>query len=387
MLGLAELESLYGAERIRPVGDGALLDVDASDINFSRLGGTMKVARILAVRPTTNWPELFDFLYESMPAHLDSLPDGTFNLGVSTYALDVTVPELNRNLLKLKKLIKAKHPVRIVPNKTNELNSAQVLHNKLTHRGGWELLFYRDGQQTYLAQTMFVQDIEAYAARDQARPKRDARVGMLPPKLAQIIINLATGQLESREKLVSRDSKLETILDPFCGTGVILQEALLMGYGTLGSDIEPKMVDFTQQNLDWLNKFTGFSGILQSLAVADATKHQWQSFNFVASETYLGRAFTSAPSPSLLKQNLNDVNTILSKFLKNMSKHTKSGLRLCLAIPAWKSAGQTVNLPLLANLTEMGYNRIALKHVPFDELVYARAGQFVGRQLVLLERI
>ena len=79
--------------------------------------------------------------------------------------------------------------MRIVPNKALDLSSAQVLHNKLTHRGSWELLLVRGGDKTYLAQTLFVQNIEAYAARDQARPKRDARVGMLPPKLAQILIN------------------------------------------------------------------------------------------------------------------------------------------------------------------------------------------------------
>jgi hypothetical protein len=45
-----------------------------------------------------------------------------------------------------------------------------------------------------------VQDIDAYAERDFERPMRDAFVGMLPPKLAQIMLNLAVGEefLESR---------------------------------------------------------------------------------------------------------------------------------------------------------------------------------------------
>lgn len=63
--------------------------------------------------------------------------------------------------------------------------------------------------------TSFVQDIESYTARDQARPMRDARVGMLPPKLAQIIINLALSNNDITE-----------VLDPFCGTGVVLQEGI-----------------------------------------------------------------------------------------------------------------------------------------------------------------
>ena len=46
-LGLAELESLYGAEHVRPLAGHALLDVPAEDIDFRRLGGTIKVARTI----------------------------------------------------------------------------------------------------------------------------------------------------------------------------------------------------------------------------------------------------------------------------------------------------------------------------------------------------
>ena len=76
-----------------------------------------------------------------------------------------------------------------------------------------------------------VQNISAYAMRDQKRPKRDAFVGMLPPKLAQIMINLALGDQEPKDKL---------LLDPFCGTGVLLQEALLMGLKVYGTDLSQK---------------------------------------------------------------------------------------------------------------------------------------------------
>src|SRR6185503_10002944 len=99
-----------------------------------------------------------------------------------------------------------------------------------------------------LAQTLFVQDIEAYGARDQARPARDARVGMLPPKLAQIMLNLSAGPLRASAEELAR----LRVLDPFCGTGVILQEALLMGYSVLGTDIDERMVDYSRRNIKWL---------------------------------------------------------------------------------------------------------------------------------------
>ncbi|MEX1995303.1 MAG: DNA methyltransferase, partial [Candidatus Saccharimonadales bacterium] len=295
-LGLAELESLYGPENIRPINYGAVLDIPAEEINFKRLGGTIKTARILKVLDSSDWVSAITYLNKVIPEHLQYI-DGKLTLGISVYGLEVALPQLNRDLLELKKAIKKTgKPARIVPNKNLQLNSAQVLHNKLTHKGGWELLLVRDGNQTILAQTLFVQDIEAYGARDQARPKRDARVGMLPPKLAQILINLANPQEGAR------------ILDPFCGTGVILQEALLMGYHALGTDIDKRMVEYTKQNLEWLvRQYPSTEGHV-SIEIGDATNYKWPKFSAVASEVYLGRPLNGLPDEAGLKQIVSDVN-------------------------------------------------------------------------------
>ena len=56
----------------------------------------------------------------------------------------------------------------------------------------------------------------AMLIRDQNRPKRDARVGMLPPKLAQIMINLANpeaGSLDTRPVLRNWSNFTRSIID------------------------------------------------------------------------------------------------------------------------------------------------------------------------------
>lgn len=394
-LGLAELESLYGAAHLRPLPGAALLDIPAGEINFKRLGGTLKVAQLLNALPSSSWRSAYDYLASNIPKHLQSLPEGTFTLGISVYGLDVNEKKLGADLLSLKKIIKTSgRSVRIVPNKALELNSAQVLHNKLTHRGAWELLLVRDQGQTYLAQTFFVQDIEAYAARDQARPKRDARVGMLPPKLAQIIINMAVGQVERITYSGQRIEKEGTLhakrytlrlLDPFCGTGVILQEALLMGYHVLGSDIDPRMVDYAQANIQWLvEKYPAIEGQVV-IEAADATTHQWPRFSAVTSELYLGRPLGALPQPSKLREIVMDVNTITKKFLANLAPQLKVGQSLVLAVPAWKTKSGFEHLPLLDNLTSLGYNRKSFVHAKNDQLIYSREGQIVARELLILE--
>ncbi len=375
-LGLAELESLYGAEHIQPSGEVAQLDIPAEEINFKRLGGTIKTARVLGTLPGSDWQSAASYLKDMIPKHLQYV-EGKLTLGVSVYGLPVSVQKLNQDVLEIKKIIKKTgKPVRVVPNKALELNSAQVLHNKLTHKGGWELLLVRDGQQTIVAQTLFIQDIEAYGARDQARPKRDARVGMLPPKLAQIILNFNNTPAGGR------------ILDPFCGTGVILQEALLMGYHVLGTDIDPRMVEYSKANLEWLVRQYPRTESGAAVETGDATSHQWPGFSAVASEVYLGRPLNSLPPSDQLREIVNDANTITRKFLQNLSKQLKSGQKVSLAVPAWRKAdGALVRLPLIDQLTDLGYNYVDLKHVPRGDLIYFREDQVVARQLLRLEKI
>jgi len=383
-LGLAELESLYGAEHLKPLAGTALLDIPADDIDFRRLGGTIKVARLLSVIDSTSWKDLAKYLIDNVPQHMQYQPEGKFTLGLSVYNLAVPLKQIEATLLEIKKLIRQSgKPVRVVPNKAPALNSAQVLHNKLTHKGAWELIFIKDGRRTLLAQTLFVQDIEAYGARDQARPARDSRVGMLPPKLAQIMLNLAVGRLTEEIE----DKTRIRVLDPFCGTGVILQEALLAGFSVLGTDIEPKMVDYTRRNLKWL--FEQQPGLEGSVAVelADATGFSWPGFTTVASELYLGRPLNSLPAPDKLKEIVSDVNLITKKFLKNLAPQLKPGRTICLAVPAWRRpTGQLIHLPVIDQLTDMGYNYSDLKQVGRDQLVYFREDQIVARQLLRLER-
>jgi tRNA G10 N-methylase Trm11 len=391
-LGLAELERLYGAEHLRPIDGAALLDIPAEEVNFQKLGGTIKVARILTVLEETGWPGLAGYLTEKIPEHLKNLPDGKFTLGLSAYGIKVSPKEIGRTGLEIKKAIKQSgRPIRIVPNKTAVLNSAQVLHNKLTRRGAWELILVRDGKRTILAQTLFVQDIEAYGARDQARPFRDAKVGMLPPKLAQILINLAVGTPHPEKSgRWDKDDGLSMYLiaDPFCGTGVVLQEALLMGYSVYGTDKDPRMAEYTRKNLQWLiAKYPIVVG-RTVIETADATVYKWPGFSAIVSETYLGRPLNKLPAETALKQIISDTNTVIKKFLENLhpqlipEKH-----KVCLAVPAWRRPdGSLIKLPLIDHLTDMGYNYLDLKNVRRDELVYFREDQVVARQLLIIRK-
>lgn len=389
-LGRAELESLFGADVMRPIADYAvLLDIEPASIDFTRLGGTVKFAKLLTILDTTQWNDIEKFLKQAVPQHAAELPEGKLKLGLSTYGMDVPVTRINATALSVKKVIKAAgRSVRVVPNTEPALNSAQVLHNGLTRELGWELIFIKDDAKTVVAQNIAEQDIDAYAARDQARPKRDSKVGMLPPKLAQTLINLGSGQIDLQDPACGPGtSKGKTVLDPFCGTGVVLQEAALMGYDAYGSDIDERMVEYSQTNLDWLGEHFAHPPFTYWVEAGDATTFQWlRGFDFVASETYLGRPFSSPPAPELLEETMQTTNLIFKKFLHNIHDQTKPGFRLALAVPAWSTKNGFKHLRSLDNLAELGYNRLSFVHAEDKDLIYHREGQIVGRELIVLVR-
>jgi tRNA (guanine10-N2)-dimethyltransferase len=199
---------------------------------------------------------------------------------------------------------------------------------------------------------------------------------MLPPKLAQIIVNLSAPQEGS------------AVLDPFCGTGVVLQEALLMGFEAYGTDLDERMIEYSHANLEWLEELPQYDLSDQTylLETGDATNWQWQAFDTIACETYLGRPFSTEPNPEKLKEVMQDVDTIHKKFLENVAQQTDSGFRMCIAVPAWHTKSGVKHLSILDRLTDLGYTRMSFVHSKNKDLVYHREDQIVGRELVVLIR-
>ena len=355
-IGVAELTAVFG-DKVQNCGSFALYqpnDVDIEPI-FKNLGSIVKIAKVIG----DSW--------DDMPGSLPS--SGKVTIGLSTYGTRLSSRDLNRYGMKVKK---QRGSVRLVSSSDLVLSSATVFHNKLDKGGNkFEFILASSGQKQILARTIFVQNINDYTVRDRSRPRRDARVGMLPPKLAQTMINLAVGD--------DRNAK-SVILDPFCGTGVVLQEAMLMGFSVYGTDIEPRMIEFTKTNLKWAVERYHLDTQYQ-VKTGDATSYKWESqIDFIASEAYLGQPYATEPSMEKLRENMTTCNTIIEKFLVNTALQIKPGTRLCLAVPAWFVGNRTYTLPVIEKLGKLGFDDISTK------LIYHREDQVVGRNLLVLKK-
>src|SRR5690606_22448500 len=139
-LGLAELESLYGADAVHPLPGGlVLLDKHHSEVDFNRLGGSVKLAKVLTRLGSADWRKAVNHLCQNVPKHLDEFAEGKLRLGLNNFGFQVSVSDINRSGLMLKKAIKnTGRSVRVVPNSAATLNSAHTLHNQLTGAAGLE---------------------------------------------------------------------------------------------------------------------------------------------------------------------------------------------------------------------------------------------------------
>lgn len=367
-ISLAELESLY--ENVRPLGPSlAEFELGADSPRdetgnypaIQRLGGTIKIAE-----PIT----------EPLAEFWKKLPEtGKIVLGVSDFSRRTNPYLAQKEALRWKRVIgKTGRNVRVIPNKTAVLSSATSQHNRLWTATHIELI--KNDNKYY--RVVGVQNIDAYTQRDQARPARDAKVGMLPPKLAQILINLC-----------GKRPKGATLLDPFCGTGVVLQEAGLMGYAVKGSDLNERMVEYTKRNLDWAYKETGTESLKNySVEQGDARSTEWQApIDLVACETYLGQPMSLAPAEIKLKQEKQECGSIILGFLKNLAEQIEAETPVVIAVPAWlRPDGHYERLNLLDEIRELRYNVVSFKNLEQRDLLYHREGQVVAREIIVLRK-
>ena len=375
-LGLAELERVFNDGTVtHPSASSAHLET-SKPVDVQTLGGSIKAGKVSLEIAGKDWRSVSQEIVRHYAKAWSSL-DRKQTLGVSVYDWNISTKQIQTLGLELKRQLKpTTTSLRLIPNSEAALNSAVSHHNKLgLSDNKVELLILKTDRSIIVAESVGAQNISALARRDQGRPKRDAFVGMLPPKLALLMVNLANPPAGAR------------ILDPFCGTGVVLQEAMLLGYNVYGTDLSEKMVDYSNYNLKWLTE-THHAGGTFEVHHGDAVETVWQQpIGAVIAETYLGQPFNAPPAPDKLEQVRRNCDHIISKFLTNLAPQLQKGTNLCLAVPAWRdSHGNVTQLNLVRQLAKYGYKLENLNSVDTERLLYFREDQVVARQLLILQK-
>jgi len=206
---------------------------------------------------------------------------------------------------------------------------------------------------------------KSWYKRDRLKPFSDSHKGLLPPKLARMIVNLAVGSADPEDK---------TLLDPFCGSGTILMEAGQLKLKMVGNDLDPVQLNGARRNLEFLD----LNGNLLNYDATKLSEHINQNIDFIATEPFMGR-------PGAREDRLPDLAKGLGKLylgcLKDWNKFLKPGARICMIFPIFEYHGREYKTSIVIDDPKLIDYNIAVKG-----LTYSRPEARVKREIVILEK-
>ena len=359
-LSLLEVTTLYPGKFALIAKSIASYDADLDLASLSRLGGTRKVAQELAVVSLAELtPKLTQLIAD----------DQSKNIALTDYA-DLGIEHSVFHAIKAG----VERSIRFVSLETAEHELLMLAHQHVA-----EFNLISSSNDIIIAKTVWIYDAEDWVSRDRSKPYRDIKRGMLPPKVARIMVNLATGGASGL-----------TLADPFCGTGTVLSEALMVGENVIGSDTNPEAIPGTKSNLEWILSTPGLKPMTYDLALADAT-HFHESFpsvDCIATEPYMGPLLDERTPSSLEK--IKDIAKGLDKLYRGCFKSWYKSLppvgarrgspaRIVISIPSFAVYNRVIPTISIDTLVSLGYNHIAT-------VGYAKPGAAVVRNITILEK-
>ena len=350
-LSLAELLSLLDTYKIpsrllSANKDFIIIEIPDDKVDtFSHLGGIIEYGYI---EKEYNSKEEFEINFdEYIKTILSTIKDDKFVTSIKTYSTSsrrywrTQRKELGKRIKRIGKENFIK--VRYVEGKTD---SVALFIHKVKDKG-IQLSIIADNENVYIGRTIDVQDIEGFAIRDRQRPYYSPDVGMLPPKLARIMANLVLGR------------ETQIIWDPFCGSGTVLMESLMLGYNLIGTDISVRSIYNTKGNINWLAEqleinmdepFTlferrGVSGLHQTYNGIPYNKRGTISF---VGEPYMGPPIRkNLPLKKLydIKENVENIIYDLVNKIEYIEKQNRGTVQsVVLVIPIYKNREEWIPL-------------------------------------------
>lgn len=375
-LSLAELQVVTGATPSDHAGITALFDAIEGnpDRLLEQLAGTQKMGDVIGELPSTvDTDTLIEFLASQLEygEHERKLH---FGISVYDFGNPKKVEELaataRRVGLSVKNALKAREiSARFVMAKEAAISAVGVRKNELITKGA-EFVLLAAKDRIVIGTTAAVQDAEAWSARDFGRPRRNAKQGMLPPKLARMMVNMTGVPLNGA-----------TLLDPFCGSGTVLMEAALLGCSkVIGGDIASGAIHDTRENLSWMSR-SGFAMPPMDLYVSKAadigTHVAPNSVDVVVTETYLGSPRQGNETLQQVQEAIAYIETLYRESFRGMHNVLKGNAVVLIASPVHFMGAESHAPDVVGIMESIGYTYIPMTDEP---PTYRREGQLVGRR-------
>ena len=425
-IALAELKAVLGRfcfsfDIYKITGNVVFANIDNFTEDDARelmnaLAGTMKIFEL----ETATGKDIASQIAETFEERKRGI-SGKINFGLSYYGKGFSRQNINSIALTAKKKLKDNYSLRYVESRDSfDLSTILTLKSNLLGKGIEFGLF-----DNIFGVLVAFNNPEEWNKRDYGKPASDKYSGMVPPKLARMMVNLALGQIQSSvisnqsSDYENRKPKTENclVLDPFCGSGNILMEAMMLGYDVVGSDISEKAVTDSKTNLEWFTNQYSASGIQHPVFKADATSSEYLQLLttncsmlntkrrlVVVTEPFLGEPKKYKPVRNAAYGEYEKIKELYLEFLKNIAKLSNGSIAdrsgsdssadnnttmkqfnnciLCLIFPLVETSdGRRFSLynESVDEIKKLGYTQAC------NSFVYGRDYQVVKREIVLLQ--
>ena len=325
---------------------------------FASLGGSVKFGAVVG-EPLTDERAMRSVLVEAIGADATiglSILGGKLSAGVVASGLKHDIDTLRRF---------------VVSGDGSALSAAQSKGIRSDKGSEWLVLV--DQGSYRVIQIQAVQDIDELTRRDRELPVADAKRGMLPTKLARMMVNIALGEQSSASPV---------LLDPFCGTGRTLIEALLVGARILGSDIDQAAIDASRENLTWAAEtyhLTEYDAdqVLTSPIDKVGTLFSPGTIDAIATEPFLGPPLVRLPTAPERESLFRQLTPTYDALLHAGQLLLKPGGRLVAVFPLIQN--ESLGAHFVDRFPRFGYHLL-------DSIPVARSDQLIARDIVLLEK-
>lgn len=383
-LSLAEIKAVTGVTPETSAGVVAIFDTLDTDLPvlMDTLGGVQKFGVVIGEVQSAEPEEIIAFLASQLE---HEFRESKMHFGISAYdfghprGVDKIAKQTKTIGMTVKTRLKEKNrPSRYVMSQEAALNAVAVRKNELIKKGA-EFVFMVANNRIVIGTTSAVQDAEDWSERDFGRPRRNAKQGMLPPKLARMMLNMTGKRIAGA-----------TVLDPFCGSGTVLMEAAMLGAAkVIGSDIATVAVHDTQHNMAWLKERgqgVAVSDVdvfaAKASEVGDRLSHG--SVDVIVTETYLGLPRKGVETAEDLKKAVDYITTLYQESFSTMRNVLNKDGVLLVAAPVHMLGKESFEADVVQILETLGY-----WHDPIgpEQLIYHREDQMVGRHFFRFRKL
>lgn len=227
--------------------------------------------------------------------------------------------------------------------------------------------FFLDFDLDQVWQTVWVHDFKHWIKKDRFMPFANAKAGMLPPKIARSMINLAPSEAWGEGKV---------LVDPFCGSGRVVIEGLELGFVAHGTDISASQAQEAAQNVSHMGYKESKIECLDSTHLSTKFKN---NIDLIVSEPFMGK-------PGLRTDKIQYLVPGLKKLYLGSLKDWLACLKpkgvVVMVFPVFNDGKKDYKTSdIIDDKLKLSYNQLN------KGILYSRPDAYVRREIIVLQKI